>query len=143
MTGSHATWHGSLGTRFRDSRVQNPDSRSTMTGGAQISKVIKETILRTLHQRKGKACFVSELVASLRRSSISKEGLDQAIVALSTEGLVVVRDNFCADPHLAEVDLRVVALIEEGTDGYAAALHEIDLAWNKWLGEFLANHRCG
>jgi hypothetical protein len=24
-----------------------------------------------------------------------------------------------------------------------AALKEIDLAWNKWLGEYLANHRCG
>jgi len=44
---------------------------------------------------------------------------------------------------LAEVDLRVAALVQGGAEGYAAALHEIDLVWNKWLGEFLANHRCG
>lgn len=82
-------------------------------------------------------------MALLRRSNISNEELDKVITSLSNEGLVVVRDNFCADPHLAEVDLRVAALVQGGAEGYAAALHEIDLVWNKWLGEFLANHRCG
>jgi DNA-binding transcriptional ArsR family regulator len=115
-----------------------------MTEGANpIPADVRGKVLRTLRDRKGKACFVSELVALLRRSSIGKEELDQAVTALSTEGLVIVRDNFCADPHLAEVDLRVAALVEGGADGYAAALHEIDVAWNQWLGEFLANHRCG
>jgi hypothetical protein len=30
-----------------------------------------------------------------------------------------------------------------GAEAQVAALHEIELAWNKWLGEYLANHRCG
>ena len=41
--------------------------------------------------------------------------------------------------------LRVAALVDEseGANAQVAALREIDLAWNKWLGEYLANHRCG
>ena len=35
-----------------------------------------------------------------------------ALAELEAEGAVVVRENFCADPHLAEVDLRVIALID-------------------------------
>jgi hypothetical protein len=57
----------------------------------------------------------------------------------------MMRDHFCADPHLAEVDLRVVAWVEsaDGARAQLTALEQIDLAWNKWLGEYLANHRCG
>jgi hypothetical protein len=64
---------------------------------------------------------------------------------LEAAGVIVLRDHYCADPHLAEVDLRVVALLDRsaGAEAYAEALHRIDLAWNKWLGEYLANHRCG
>jgi hypothetical protein len=71
--------------------------------------------------------------------------MDQALSELQTQGVVMIRDNFCADPHLAGVDLRVVALVEsiEGADAQLSAIREIDDAWNKWLGEYLANHRCG
>ena len=56
----------------------------------------------------------------------------------------MIRDHFCADPHLAGIDLRIVALVEstEGDDGHRNAIREIDEAWDKWLGEYLANHRC-
>jgi hypothetical protein len=58
---------------------------------------------------------------------------------------VMMRDHFCADPHLASVDLRIVALVENasGTGSELSAIRTIDTAWNKWLAEYLANHRCG
>jgi len=104
----------------------------------------KDAIVDILGSGK-KALFISEIAASLRRSGIGKEELDQAITELAAVGSIMVRDHFCADPHLEYVDLRVAALVENQSDadGHAVALHEIDLAWNRWLGEFLANHRCG
>lgn len=105
----------------------------------------KGAVINLLRQRSKKARFMTEVVASLRRFNLGKEEMEQALSELQAEGVVIVRDNFCADPHLANVDLRVVAVVDEtaGADAHALALHEIDLAWNKWLGEYLANHRCG
>jgi hypothetical protein len=43
------------------------------------------------------------------------------------------------------VDLRVVTIVEAdpGEDPQLGAIRRIDEAWNKWLSEYLANHRCG
>ena len=105
----------------------------------------KEAVVGVLNNRGKKALFATELLAGLRRFNLGKDAMDQALVELEAQGSVVVRDHFCADPHLAEMDLRVIALIERalGDQSHVAALHDIDLAWNKWLGEYLANHRCG
>ena len=105
----------------------------------------KKAIIEVLSQRSKKARFITEVVASLRRYNVGKDELEQALVELEAAGAIIIRDHFCADPHLAGVDLRVVALLDDahGADAQMAALHEIDLAWNKWLGEYLANHRCG
>jgi hypothetical protein len=105
----------------------------------------KKAVVDVLRQRAKQARFMTEVAASLRRFNVGIEDMEQALSELQTEGVVIVRDNFCADPHLADVDLRVAALVDEaaGADAHAVALHEIDLAWNKWLGEYLANHRCG
>jgi len=105
----------------------------------------KKAVVDALRQRAKKARFMTEVAASLRRFNVGKDEMEQVLSELQAEGVVIVRDNFCADPHLANVDLRVAALVDEmvGADAQVAALHEIDLAWNKWLGEYLANHRCG
>jgi hypothetical protein len=105
----------------------------------------KKAVVDVLRNRSKKARFMTEVAASLRRFNIGNDEMEQALSELQAEGVVIVRDNFCADPHLANVDLRVAALVDEavGADAQMAALHEIDLAWNKWLGEYLANHRCG
>ena len=105
----------------------------------------KKAILDALGGRSKKARFMTEVAAAVRRFHIGKDDMERALADLQAEGTVIVRDNFCADPHLAEVDLRVAALVDptSGTDAQTAALHEIDHAWNKWLGEYLANHRCG
>jgi hypothetical protein len=106
---------------------------------------VKTAIVNVLRQHSNKARFMTELAASLRRFNIDDDDMERALSELQAEGVVIVRDNFCADPHLANVDLRVAALVDlaAGADAHALALHEIDLAWNKWLGEYLANHRCG
>jgi predicted transcriptional regulator len=114
----------------------------------QISTTLsgaKKAVVDALRQRSKKARFMTEVAASLRRFNVGKDEMEQALSELQDEGVVIVRDNFCADPHLANVDLRVAALLDEanGADAHALALHEIDLAWNKWLGDYLANHRCG
>ena len=105
----------------------------------------KHAVVAVLNGRGKKALFATELLAGLRRYNLGKDAMDQTLGELEAEGAVVMRDHFCADPHLAEVDLRVVTLVEPalGDQAHAAALREIDLAWNKWLGEYLANHRCG
>ena len=105
----------------------------------------KKVVVDVLRQRAKRARFMTEVTAALRRFNIGKDEMEQALSELQAEGVVIVRDNFCADPHLANVDLRVVALVDEaaGKDAQVTALHEIDLTWNKWLGEYLGNHRCG
>ena len=105
----------------------------------------KRAILELLRDRSKRGRFVTEVVASLRRSGFGQDDVDRALFALQKDGAVMVRDNFCADPHLAKGDLRVAAFVDgaAGADAEGAALHEIDLAWNQWLGEYLANHRCG
>jgi hypothetical protein len=105
----------------------------------------KKAVVEALRQRAKQARFMTEVAAALRRFNVDKDEMEQALSELQDDGVVIVRDNFCADPHLANVDLRVAALVDEskGADAHAVALREIDLAWNKWLGEYLANHRCG
>jgi hypothetical protein len=106
---------------------------------------VKHAIIELLRSRGKKARFTTELAVVLQRARVGKEEMEQALADLQAEGVVMIRDNFCADPHLAGVDLRIVALVEgvEATDAHVSATHEIDRAWNKWLGEYLANHRCG
>lgn len=105
----------------------------------------RDAVLSVLRQQAKKARFITEIAAVLRRFNLRTAEMEQALSELQSEGAIVVRDNFCADPHLVNVDLRVVAQLDEaaGVDAHAMALREIDLAWNKWLGEYLANHRCG
>jgi hypothetical protein len=116
----------------------NEPSNVSLTGA-------KQAVMDVLRKASKKARFMTEMLAALRRANISKDQLEQAVAELEAEGAVILRDHFCADPHLAEVDLRVVAWVEssEGARAQLTALEQIDLAWNKWLGEYLANHRCG
>jgi hypothetical protein len=105
---------------------------------------IRTAILRILESRDKKARFVTELSAALAHSNCNAESVERVLAELAAEGAVMVRDHFCADPHLAGVDLRIAALVpsDAGTDAQMIAIRGIDAAWDKWLGEYLANHRC-
>jgi hypothetical protein len=63
--------------------------------------------------------------------------LEAALTDLERSGRVVVREQYCADPHMDGMDLRIVALADDGE-----AIAAIDATWQRWLGEYLANHRC-
>lgn len=104
-----------------------------------------DLIFQLLRSRDRKARFVTELYAALEKFKISPAAADGALAKLESAGVVMVREHFCADPHLAGVDLRVAALVESqaGEDPQLSAIGRIDEAWNKWLSEYLANHRCG
>jgi hypothetical protein len=105
----------------------------------------KRAVIELLQSRGKKARFITEVRVALERGGHGVEEIEKALSELEAEGIVMIRDNFCADPHLVGVDLRIVALIEstEGADPQLSAIREIDKAWDKWLGEYLANHRCG
>ena len=105
----------------------------------------RKAVIDALRNRAKKARFTTELAVALQRARVGKEEMEQALADLQAEGVVMIRDNFCADPHLAGVDLRVVALVEsvDGADPELSAIREINSVWDKWLGEYLANHRCG
>jgi hypothetical protein len=105
----------------------------------------RTAILDLLRRGKSKGRFVTEVCAALGRARITQDEVDRALARLEAEGIVMVRDHFCADPHLSGVDLRVVALVEksEGENAPLGAIRAIDETWNRWLNEYLANHRCG
>lgn len=105
---------------------------------------VRASILRILESRDPKARFVTELTAALARSNCNAESVERILSELSAEGVVMVRDHFCADPHLGGVDLRIAAPVSPnaGADAQIDAIRAIDAAWDKWLGEYLANHRC-
>src|SRR5688500_9689304 len=96
---------------------------------------VRAAILRTFESRGKKARFVTELSAALARSAVSTELLERILAELAAEGVLMVRDHFCADPHLAGVDLRVAALVSDRADANAQmnAIHAIDSAWDRWL----------
>jgi hypothetical protein len=105
----------------------------------------KKAVVELLRSRGKKGRFATEVFAALERSKIRIEDIDRVLTELEASGIVMIRDHFCADPHLEGVDLRIVALVEsvDGADPQMSAIREIDTAWDKWLSSYLANHRCG
>ena len=106
---------------------------------------VKKALIDLLRSRSKKARFMTEVYAAMRRLGAGAEETDRALAELESEGTVMMRDHFCADPHLAGVDLRVVAIVDAGAgeNPQLSAIREIDNAWDKWLADYLSNHRCG
>lgn len=106
---------------------------------------VRGLIIAFLRSQNCKARFVTELYAALQKSKVAAAAAEQELAALETSGTVIVRDHFCADPHLAAADLRVVTMVAAAADedSELAAIGRIEEAWNSWLTEYLANHRCG
>ena len=104
----------------------------------------KSAVMDFLRSRGKKARFVTEVYAGLKKLNIGPDDVEAALAELEAEGLVMVRDHFCADPHLADVNLRIAAILDEaeGVQAPMNAIREIDSAWDKWLSSYLANHRC-
>src|SRR5919108_5999967 len=81
----------------------------------QHNSEIRKTVLACLRQRERRALFVTELTAALRKvHGISASDVERALAALEADWSVVIRDHYCADPHVIGTDLRIVALVEPG-----------------------------
>ena len=119
--------------------------RTAQTKSSFSPKSARQVIIDLLRGRNGKARFMTELYAAGDKIKIGTAEVDRALGELESQGTVMVRDHFCADPHLAGVDLRVIAFVQSGAgeDPQLNAIQRIDETWNKWLNEYLANHRCG
>jgi hypothetical protein len=76
--------------------------------GSDLSSAIPELLAR----RPGGARFVMELRETLPDGAGAGD-LEQALTRLERNGLILIRDHACADPHLEGVDLRVAALVDQ------------------------------
>ena len=106
---------------------------------------VRKAVFELLEGRAKKACFISEVCALLQGPQVGPEQIERALSDLEAEGAVIIREHFCADPHLEGIDLRIVALIDksEHANPEFSAIQEVDKAWDQWLASYLANHRCG
>lgn len=107
---------------------------------------VQAAILDVLRRTPRRAEFVSRLLASLRRSDISLDRVEQALTELQAQPAILVHEHYCADPHLASADLRVAAMLEAPQptehDPIAEAAERIETVWQRWLSDYLSNHTC-
>jgi hypothetical protein len=103
-----------------------------------------QAILDTLGRRPGQARFVQELRAAAGTPGTVDSDFEGDLQELESAGAIIIRPYYCGDPHLEDADLRIAALVEAGTagDANAAAIAAIDSAWQRWIGDYLASHRC-
>jgi predicted transcriptional regulator len=100
---------------------------------------VRADILSVLSRR---ARFVPELARLVHAETPE---LERTLSELEADGAVLVREQYCADPHMVGTDLRIAARVPEpsqGNDPLAAAIAQIEATWQRWLGDYLANHRC-
>jgi len=106
---------------------------------------VEHALVAAFVQRPGRALFVQELVASLGPAVMTDGQFERALAGLEHAGAIIVRPHFCGDPHLDGADLRVAALVRNAVadeDAQANAIAQIEAAWQRWIGDYLANHRC-
>ncbi len=101
---------------------------------------LRMLILERLESGARPARFVAELADSLLWAAPRPDAFEEELAELERGGEIVVRPQYCADPHLEGTDLRLVALVRDGDA--ETTLRSIDAAWQEWLKGYLANHRC-
>lgn len=103
------------------------------------------TILKYLSGQPRKARFVTELEFALGKMGLQRSDLEALLGELEDRGALLVRDHYCADPHLEGADLRIVGVIETTSevDGTDRAVRDIEAVWEEWLAAYLSEHRCG
>jgi hypothetical protein len=110
------------------------------------SPELRTAIHEELARNPGRARFVVEIEAALAKRGIDAAEVEATLAGMERDGTLLIRANACADPHLAEADLRLAALIEHSPcdceDSTGAAVIAIEKTWQRWLAEYLANHRC-
>ena|SRR5581483_1283911 len=88
-----------------------------------------ETVLCALRSSPHQAALVAEL------------GAPESLLAdLERSGDVAIQERSWPDPCLDGVDLRIGALVESGDR--QRALAAIESIWQRWLADYLNQHRC-
>ncbi len=110
---------------------------------ANFMSSVKSDIVAVLGRGPRKARFVPELCSQL--AGANAVDVDRALAELENDGRVVIREQYCPDPHLDGMDLRIAALVVQShsEDAIGRAMKDINTTWERWLTEYLANHRCG
>src|SRR5262249_8921373 len=117
----------------------------SMANVDQYDSEIRKTMLACLRQRERRALFFTELTTLLRKThGGSASDIERGLAALEAGWSVVIRDHYCADPHVVGADLRIAPLVEPGAgdDGQIQAIRQVEATWHEWLAEYMANHRC-
>ena len=66
--------------------------------------MLESSVIELLERRPSQARFVAEIVAALHEPA---QVMERTLANLESKGKIIVREGFCADPHLDGVDLRV------------------------------------
>jgi glutathione S-transferase len=108
------------------------------------SEDVEAAVLDLLHRTPRHAELVSRLLSAMRRRDVERDTLEEALAALEQRSAILVREHYCADPHLEAADLRVAAVLEDvpGGDPTTSATERIEAVWQRWLAEYLSNHTC-
>ena len=96
---------------------------------------VQEQVLTALGGSHPPALFIGELAVKVRSSE-----LEPALAELEASKSVLVSSYPPPDPHLEGLDLRIVALLPQGSE--SSALEASATVWADWLRQFLASHRC-
>jgi hypothetical protein len=129
--------HYNLGT--------DEDSASSSLTASATTEDVQAAVLEQLRRAPRHAELVARLLSAMRRRNIPPAEVEQALAELQSRPEILVREHYCADPHLAKADLRVAALIEPSEshqDPVTQACDHIDAVWQRWLNDYLSNHTC-
>jgi hypothetical protein len=105
---------------------------------------VELAVLDLLKRTPRHAELVSRLVGTMRRQNVEPDQVEHALTELQSQPAILVREHYCADPHLADADLRVAAIVEAQSpqDAIAEATERIESVWQRWLNDYLSNHTC-
>jgi hypothetical protein len=95
---------------------------------------VRQQVLELLEAARPQALLLSEVEARLQTP------LGDVLPDLERAGAVLVTTPAPPDPHLAALDLRIVARTRH--DDPQAALAATQAVWGRYLREFLASHHC-
>jgi hypothetical protein len=95
----------------------------------------EEAIVDVFEQRSAAALFVTEVQYGIVPQRDTAE-FSAALARLVERGELIIVAKPAPDVHLKDADLRIAARPAPNVES------AIEITWNGWLRDFLANHRC-
>lgn len=95
----------------------------------------EEAIVDVFERRSAAALFVTEVQYGIMPQRSPAE-FSAALQRLVERGEIVIVSKPAPDVHLADADLRIAARVAPNAEA------AIEAAWQTWLRDFFASHRC-